>query len=88
MLKLELQDINEFENPTFVTKELYTYPDEFNTEAALIIGMTFWGSIPSYGISFTDQDGRTRRFAIVENVEGAENAEDGERVLPAILKEF
>lgn len=88
VLKLELEDINEFENPTFVTKELYTCTDELDPDIAFILGMTFWGSIPSYGISFTDYDGRTRRFAIVENVQDEEDAEDGERVLPAILKEF
>ncbi len=34
-------------------------------ENPLIVKMTFFGTIPSYGISYTDSDGTEKRFAIV-----------------------
>lgn len=33
----------------------------------LVVGMTFFGSIPHYGISYTDENGSSKQFAIEQS---------------------
>lgn len=56
-------DLDEEGNMTFFETELY-YADRLTAERPLVLGMVFHGDTPGYGISYTDGNGRTRRFYI------------------------
>ena len=56
-------DLDEEGNMTFSETELY-YADRLTAERPLVLGMVFHGDTPGYGISYTDGNGRTRRFYI------------------------
>lgn len=45
------------------TKELYSQ-EQLSPERPLVIGMAFAGTIPDRGISYTDEDGAVRRYAL------------------------
>lgn len=63
VLELQLMDVDENGNLSFSTEELYTLK-ELSPECPLVVGMTFVGLIPNYGISYVDEDGVTRNFTI------------------------
>ncbi len=46
-----------------VAKELYTLP-KLTPDKPLVTGVVFYGSMTTYGISFTDSNGQTHRYAI------------------------
>ena len=48
---------------TFFETELY-YAGRLTAERPLVLGMAVHGDTPGYGISYTDGNGRTRRFYI------------------------
>lgn len=56
-------DLDEEGNMTFSETELY-YAGRLTAERPLVLGMVFHGDTPGYGISYTDGNGRTRRFYI------------------------
>lgn len=56
-------DLDEEGNMTFFETELY-YAGRLTAERPLVLGMAFHGDTPGYGISYTDGNGRTRRFYI------------------------
>ena len=56
-------DLDEEGNMTFFETELY-YAGRLTAERPLVLGMVFHGDTPGYGISYTDGNGRTRRFYI------------------------
>lgn len=60
-LSLFCEDVLEDGTPVFAIEELYQ-ADQLS--APLVVEMTFWGTIPSYGYSFVDADGETRRFTL------------------------
>ena len=66
VLSLELKDVDEDGNISFTTKELYSM-DELTPEKGLIVGLTLYGTIPNYGISYVDTDGETRQFYVTES---------------------
>jgi hypothetical protein len=70
VLKLNFEDIDESGKVMFSAIELYTQ-DMLAPERPLVVGMTFFGLIPNNGISFIDDSGTTRNYAI--NISG----EDG-----------
>ena len=45
------------------TEELFTLA-ELAPEKPLVVGMVFWGSIPNMGISYLDESGTERMYAI------------------------
>ena len=47
----------------FDAVEMYRLP-VLEPESPLLVRMTFWGDLPSYGISFTDKEGRTKRYSL------------------------
>lgn len=55
--------IDEAGNMTFSETELY-YMEQLTAERPFVLGMTFEGDTPNYGISYTDGNGRTRKFSI------------------------
>lgn len=63
-------------NLTFPGKEMHRLP-VLGPERPLAVSMTFYGSLPSYGISYTDGSGQTRRFTV------GLSGEDGSVVLTA-----
>jgi len=66
LLGLEFEDISDEGKLSFKTQVLHTYA-ELKPEHPLIIVMTFYGSIPSYGFSYCDTDGTVQHFAIQES---------------------
>ena len=68
VLKIDFEDINESGKPMFSVVELHTL-DRLTPERPLVLGMTFWGSIPHYGISYVDESGTTRNYAVHESGE-------------------
>ena len=74
VLALSITHVDEHGRAAFSTKELYALPG-LRPERPLVLGMTFLGSTPQYGISFVDAQGETRRFFI------AQSGEDGSVLL-------
>ena len=55
----------------FSAEELYVY-GTLTPECPLLVRLTFTGTIPRYGISFTDENGEVRRFALdVSGMDGS-----------------
>jgi hypothetical protein len=63
VLALTLEDPGESGEIVFATQDLYSL-GALTPEHPLVLGMTFYGSIPSYGISYVDESGATRSYAI------------------------
>lgn len=63
-------------NDGFETRELYTLGD-LKPGKPFLLGMTFWGDMPSYGVSYVDDEGVARRFSI------SQSGMDGSLVLSA-----
>ena len=62
---LALSDCNVDENGkiSFHEKTLYTQP-RLMPQCPLVVIMTFFGSIPNNGFSYTDENGTTRKFVV------------------------
>lgn len=69
VLALSLEDVDENGQMTFSEKQLYTL-DSLTSGRPLVVTMTFYGSVPRYGISYVDQNGTERRFAVEMSGEG------------------
>lgn len=76
VLKLSITDVDDNGKATFSTEELYALPT-LTPERPLVLGMTFFGSTPHYGISFLDEKGEHKRFFIDQS------GEDGSVLLVA-----
>ena len=63
ILSLFLDDVAEDGTPTFTTMEIYQ-TERLDSEHPLVVGMTFYGDIPNYGISYTDESGETKYYAL------------------------
>ena len=63
VLSLSLEDVDENGKITFSTEKLYGLA-ELTPERPLMAGMTFYGTIPNYGISYVDGNGVTRSFSV------------------------
>lgn len=71
VLSLFLEDVKEDGTPVFATTELYTL-GTLNPEKPLVVQMTFWGDTPSYGISYVNEKGETKTFAVeMSGMDGA-----------------
>ena len=62
-LSLHIRMMNADGSPQYLVDPMYSQP-EFVPEWPLLVNMTFYGDMPSYGISYVDQSGATRYFAI------------------------
>lgn len=62
-LSLTPEQVDDAGKVSFSTKELY-YVEKLTPERPLLVTMTFFGDLPSYGISYVDQEGKTKHFSI------------------------
>lgn len=63
VLALTNGDVDEDGNMTFDVEELYTL-DRLTADRPLVVSTTFYGLIPNNGISYLDETGVTRTFAV------------------------
>lgn len=63
ILALTLEDVDDDGKVTFSEKSVYNM-DTLKPERPLMVNMTLEGTIPNYGISYTDTDGSTKRYAV------------------------
>ena len=63
VLKLFLKDIGSDGKPIFLMEVLHSQP-ALAPGRPLEVVLTFFGTIPAYGISYTDSAGRTRWFSL------------------------
>lgn len=63
VLSLSLEDVDENGKVTFSTEKLYGL-GELTPQRPLMVGMTMYGTIPNYGISYVDENGDTRCFSV------------------------
>ena len=68
VLALTLENVDKDGKITFSVKELYAL-DKLTPERPLMVGLTFFGTIPHYGIAYADENGVTRSFAVDESGE-------------------
>ncbi len=62
-LELTFKDVDEEGKTSFDVKEMYS-SEELTPERPLVVGMSFYGSIAHYGISYIDENGTTRSYAV------------------------
>lgn len=67
VLSLAFESIDDDGKITYSITKSYSL-EEFRQDTPIEVGMTFAGSIPTNGISYTDENGSTRRFSI--NISG------------------
>ncbi len=63
VLKLFLKQIDNDGKPEFLVKELHSQP-VLAPGRPLEVVLTFFGTIPAYGISYVDSTGKTRYFSL------------------------
>ncbi|MGN1231043.1 MAG: hypothetical protein ACI4TP_04010, partial [Anaerotignum sp.] len=63
VLSLSLEDVDENGKVTFSTETLYAL-EELTPQRPLMVGITFFGTIPNYGISYVDENGAARSFSV------------------------
>jgi len=63
VLGLSLKDIGEDGEITFEKEVLYE-TKTLTEDCPLLVKMTFFGTIPSYGIAYTDKDGKEKQFSV------------------------
>lgn len=66
VLALSLENIEDDGTMTFSTEELYTL-DVLTPELPLLVHMTFYGTVPHYGISYADNNGIVHSFAVMQS---------------------
>lgn len=71
VLALELPEVNNQGRCHFKVTTLYAQK-ELKPDRPLVVGMTFYGSIPHYGISYRDENGQTRNFSV--NISGRDES--------------
>ena len=63
LLSLFMNDVDEEGNPEYSIDEIYSY-GTLESYRPLMVELTFYGDMPSYGVSYTDENGETRFFAV------------------------
>lgn len=63
LLSLFMNDVDEEGNPEYSIDEIYSY-GTLESYRPLMVELTFYGDMPSYGVSYTDENGKTRCFAV------------------------
>lgn len=63
LLSLFMNDVDEEGNPEYSIDEIYSY-GTLESYRPLMVELTFYGDMPSYGVSYTDENGETRYFAV------------------------
>lgn len=71
VLALEYEDVDADGNVRFATETLYSQ-DELTPQCPLMVGMSCDSTIPCYGISYVDENGVARNFAVeVSGMDGS-----------------
>jgi hypothetical protein len=65
ILSITFRDAND-DGIFFDEKEIYRV-DELSAKKPLLVRMSFYGDIPSYGLSYEDKDGKVQKYAIGES---------------------
>ena len=63
VLSLHLKDVDADGKPNFLVVSLHTR-DRLTPGRPLVVGLTFYGSTPHYGISYIDESGTERCFSL------------------------
>ena len=63
LLSLCMTDVDEEGNPEYSIDDIYSY-GTLEAYRPLIVELVFYGDTPSYGVSYTDETGETRRLAV------------------------
>lgn len=66
VLKLSMVDVSDDGKVTYDTEELYSQ-DVLEVNRPIEIGITFYGDLPEYGISYTTADGTTHQYAVYQS---------------------
>lgn len=66
VLELSYDDVDAQGNPKFKTKVVYETP-ELSFARPFLLGLEFLGDMPGNGISFVDENGKTRKFMIYQS---------------------
>lgn len=66
VLSLALENVDENGTTTFAKEELYSH-GMLTAKRPLVLSVIFYGTVPYYGISFTDDNGETKAYAIDES---------------------
>lgn len=78
LLALTFKDIDDKGNMQFAAEERYLL-ESLDEDYPLVVGMTFYGDLPCYGISYIDEGGTIRQYAITQS------GEDGSLLLEPII---
>ncbi len=71
LLSLFMNDVDGEGNPEYTIDEIYSY-GTLESYRPLMVELTFYGDMPNYGVSYTDETGETKYFAIsVSGYDGA-----------------
>lgn len=57
--------LNWFETESYVMEEVLYTIDEIDPDHCFLAQVVFWGDMTTYGISFTDEDGEARHYALM-----------------------
>lgn len=63
VLEIAIQNVDEEGKVDFTRKELYAI-NSLKPEKPLVLGMTFYGTLPTYAISYENKEGDTKVYAI------------------------
>ena len=74
VLGLEIKEVDNTGKPFFSEAVLYTQ-EKLTPKRPLVLTLSFLGDIPNYGISYTDENGAIKRYAI------GQSGEDGSLLL-------
>lgn len=74
ILSLKVKSVDAQGKAAFAEKEIYTQAS-LTPQRPLVLNLTFLGDIPNYGISYTDENGSVKSYAI------GQSGEDGSLLL-------
>lgn len=63
LLSLFMEDVSDDGKVSYSVSDIYSY-GTLTFDAPLLVELTFYGDTPSYGVSYTDETGETKRFSI------------------------
>lgn len=63
ILSLFMEDVSDDGNVSYSINDIYSH-GTLTFDRPLVVEMTFYGDTPSYGISYKDETGETKRFSI------------------------
>ena len=74
ILSLKVKSVDAQGKAVFAEKELYTQ-ESLTSKRPLVLNLTFLGDIPNYGVSYIEENGSVKRYAI------GQSGEDGSLLL-------